>query len=331
MRFRLRPSPRLAEPTERAGSAGYAPTSPRRWTHPLRLRPPMRRRSDLDLPLPNSPRLEPPDLDPPALEPPTSWRYDAEPPTAPVDMWQDPPRHWPDSAGPIGADERLRPLYARALGLRHLEPGGLLCFLFFEGTVVLGFLLALAELVSWWGVLMLPASVALMVKINDAVAVAVARSAARVPELEQQRFRRELQPAVGRAVVPRSCRVWPAGPAEYATRPPGFGDHAVSTVARVRPELAPVRARPRPLSAVAPEEWTGHGPAQPAASAEPAGSTTGPDWPELGDAPPVRRSRNTHPVDRGRRAPTYLPDRRDPTGSAEHWVRQSARQRYGFD
>ncbi|BCJ44943.1 hypothetical protein GCM10010168_84830 [Actinoplanes ianthinogenes] len=63
-----------------------------------------------------------------------------------------------------------QPLYARVLRLRHLSPGGLLCFVFLEGAVALGVLLALAELVSWWGVLVLPAAVAVMVKFNDLVA-----------------------------------------------------------------------------------------------------------------------------------------------------------------
>ncbi|BBH66562.1 hypothetical protein ACTI_32470 [Actinoplanes sp. OR16] len=59
------------------------------------------------------------------------------------------------------------------LRLRHLAPSGLLCFVFLEGAVVLGLLLALAELVSWWGVLVLPVTVALMVKFNDLIAGAL--------------------------------------------------------------------------------------------------------------------------------------------------------------
>ena len=70
-----------------------------------------------------------------------------------------------------------RPLYARMLRLRYLTPSGLLCFVFFEGAVALGLLLGLAELVSWWGVLVLPAMVALMVKLNDVVAGSLARAA----------------------------------------------------------------------------------------------------------------------------------------------------------
>jgi hypothetical protein len=63
-----------------------------------------------------------------------------------------------------------RPLYARVLRLRFLTPSGFLCFVFLEGAVALGILLALAELVSWWGVLALPATVAIMVKLNDVIA-----------------------------------------------------------------------------------------------------------------------------------------------------------------
>lgn len=99
-------------------------------------------------------------------------------------------------------DDRLRPLYARVLGLRFVNPGGVLCFVFFEGSVALAVLLALAELVSWWAVLILPAFVAVLVKMNDLVAAAVIRSAASVPAGERDRFRREMEPAVGRASVP---------------------------------------------------------------------------------------------------------------------------------
>ncbi len=63
-----------------------------------------------------------------------------------------------------------RPFYARALRLRYLAPSGIFCFIFFEGAIALGILLALAELVSWWGVLVLPVTVAAMVKLNDLIA-----------------------------------------------------------------------------------------------------------------------------------------------------------------
>src|SRR5206468_5281774 len=70
----------------------------------------------------------------------------------------------------VGRTAMTRPLYARLLRLKHITPGGLLCFVFLEGAVALGVLLALAELVTWWGVLLLPLTVALMVKLNDVFA-----------------------------------------------------------------------------------------------------------------------------------------------------------------
>ncbi|MFG3558693.1 hypothetical protein ACGGAQ_30400 [Micromonospora sp. NPDC047557] len=101
-------------------------------------------------------------------------------------------------------EERYRPLYARLLGLRFVNPGGVLCFLFFEGAIALAVLLALAELVTWWAVLVLPVVVAAMVKLNDMVAAVVVRSAALVPEQERDRFRRQMEPVVGRARVSNS-------------------------------------------------------------------------------------------------------------------------------
>ncbi|WP_433282880.1 hypothetical protein [Micromonospora sp. CA-244673] len=108
-------------------------------------------------------------------------------------------------------EERYRPLYARVLGLRFVNPGGVLCFLFFEGAVALAVLLALAELVTWWAVLVLPAAVAAMVKLNDLVAEIVIRGAAQVPEQERDRFRRQMEPVVGRASVPSTARALPGG------------------------------------------------------------------------------------------------------------------------
>ncbi|MFG1921573.1 hypothetical protein [Cryptosporangium sp. NPDC048952] len=67
-------------------------------------------------------------------------------------------------------ENERRPLYARILCLRHVEPGKVLCALFFEGSIVVAMLLAFADLVSWWGVLATPAVVAAMVKLNDVVA-----------------------------------------------------------------------------------------------------------------------------------------------------------------
>lgn len=120
--------------------------------------------------------------------------------------------------------DRYRPLYARLLGLRFVNPGGVLCFFFFEGSVALAVLLALAELVTWWAVLVLPVAVAAMVKLNDMVAEVVVRTAALVPEQERDRFRRQMEPVVGRARVPSAPRALPgvvpaSDPALRAARP----------------------------------------------------------------------------------------------------------------
>jgi hypothetical protein len=78
------------------------------------------------------------------------------------------------------------PLYARLLRLRNVAPSGLTCFFFLEGSVALAALLALAELVSWWGVVVLPVLVALMVKLNDMVAGAVRPAPREVARAEPQ-------------------------------------------------------------------------------------------------------------------------------------------------
>ena len=69
---------------------------------------------------------------------------------------------------------RPRPLYARVLGLQYVHPSSALCFLFLEGVIAFAVLLALAELIEWWAVPVLPLVVAVMVKVNDAVAGALA-------------------------------------------------------------------------------------------------------------------------------------------------------------
>ena len=103
-----------------------------------------------------------------------------------------------------------RPLYARLLRLRHITPSGFLCFVFLEGTVALGALLSLAELVSWWAVLVLPATVALMVKLNDVIAGVLTVTAGRTG------------PPMAHAVVLRPATA--TGPAA----PPGTDDEATT-------------------------------------------------------------------------------------------------------
>ena len=108
-------------------------------------------------------------------------------------------------AGVAGAGvEPARPLYARLLRLRYLEPSPTLCFVFLEGATALAVLVALAELVSWWGVLLLPGCVAAMVKLNDLVAGALVRSTQRTTADRPRRARQPPEPVVGRAAVPGS-------------------------------------------------------------------------------------------------------------------------------
>jgi hypothetical protein len=103
-----------------------------------------------------------------------------------------------------------QPLYARMLRLRHVAPSGFLCFVYLEGAVALGILLALAELVSWWGVLALPATVAVMVKLNDSIAGSLVGTAAQPttetpwrPVAERPPLRRAVADAgVGHAGLP---------------------------------------------------------------------------------------------------------------------------------
>lgn len=217
--------------------------------------------------------------------------------------------HW---AGLSPDDVRLQPLYARVLGLQYVNPGGVLCFVFFEGAIVLGILLAFAELGSWWAVLLLPASVAVMVKINDVVAGAVARSAARMPEDERERFGREMadllreEVAVGRASVPED----PPGP---VTASNGAGRDPLAVTGRGRRDRAAQRS---------------HRVDRPVRQAESI-RPTAPDPPDnrAGRAVPVH-VHNVHPVEQMDRSERQWADRTDPADTPEQRARQSATRRY---
>ncbi len=97
-----------------------------------------------------------------------------------------------------------RPLYFRALRIRHLRVRPWVVFLLFEGSFVLAILLAFAEIVDWWGVLIIPAVVAIMVKVNDMVAAAMleplAEAQLRTPGVVPRR-------ATGWSSVPRTGRL----------------------------------------------------------------------------------------------------------------------------
>ncbi|MEV4538189.1 hypothetical protein AB0J82_30835 [Asanoa sp. NPDC049518] len=102
---------------------------------------------------------------------------------------------------PAGA-ESGRPFYARALRLRHLNPSSTVCFVFLEGATAFAVILALAELIPMWGVVLLPICIAAMVKINDLVAGAAVRAAA--TRTGGASARRPMRPfrTIGRATVP---------------------------------------------------------------------------------------------------------------------------------
>jgi hypothetical protein len=236
-------------------------------------------------------------------------------------------------------EERLRPLYSRVLRLRHVNPGGLLCFVFFEGAVSLAVLLGLAELVSWWAVLLLPASVAGMVKINDEVAGAVVRSAARVPELERARLRRELAPAVGRAAVPEVSTTLALGAANPGAA--GAASVAPRQARRRATWLAIVRTR-RGVTLALPGIITDRvgrhdePPGPRIESAEPAGERPEPRWARPGPAPtdrvyaPGRCSLNAHPLERLDPPPPWQwPAGLDRPDSPRQRTRQSGKRRYG--
>jgi hypothetical protein len=125
----------------------------------------------------------------------------------------------PGATGWPGDEARIRPLYARVLRLRHFEPSGMVCFILLEGSVATALILALAELVSWWGLIVLPVAVALLVKVNDVIAGIVARNSDQVPQRERERFEREVRPAIGRATVPVSPTPHWEHPSRAGVRP----------------------------------------------------------------------------------------------------------------
>jgi hypothetical protein len=95
--------------------------------------------------------------------------------------------------------------YARVLRLKHTHPGGIVCFLLLEGSFAIAGLMALAEFVNWWGVILLPLTVAVFVKINDLVAGLFSR-----PDLYRRSRTTVLRPVIwarGVASVPMAAGV----------------------------------------------------------------------------------------------------------------------------
>ena len=72
---------------------------------------------------------------------------------------------------------REGPLYWRLLRLRHVRPNGWQRALFAEGSFVAAALLVMADLASAWLLVVLPATVAAVVKLHDLYAGWLARMA----------------------------------------------------------------------------------------------------------------------------------------------------------
>jgi hypothetical protein len=118
-----------------------------------------------------------------------------------------------------------RPLYFRLLRVRHLTMRPWLAFLLFEGSIVLATLLALAEIVSWWGVVVIPVAVAAMVKINDVITGAMLE-----PVADQQLRVPGMVPARARGSSPV------LGPSRM-TAPIGEDDAIADPAARPEPDV----------------------------------------------------------------------------------------------
>ena len=98
--------------------------------------------------------------------------------------------------------------YARVLRLKHTHPGGIVCFLLLEGSFAIAALMALAEFVNWWGVVLLPLTVAVFVKINDVIAGVFSR-----PDLYRRGRTTVLRPVIwarGVASVPIAAGAQPS-------------------------------------------------------------------------------------------------------------------------
>lgn len=98
-----------------------------------------------------------------------------------------------------------RPLYFRLLGVKHLRAGPVAAFVLFEGSIAAGALLALADVVSWWGFIAIPVAVAVMVKIHDRVARALVQPLA-VVQMSASRPLRDRR-MIGRSAVPGPARL----------------------------------------------------------------------------------------------------------------------------
>jgi hypothetical protein len=129
--------------------------------------------------------------------------------------------------------------YARMLRLEHTHPGGILCFLLLEGSFAIAALMALAEFVNWWAVILLPLTVAIFVKINDVIAGVFSR-----PDLYRRGRTTVLRPVIwarGVASVPTAVGVAGTEPAAPGSAVAGtaVAGTAVAGTAEWVPRRAP--------------------------------------------------------------------------------------------
>ncbi|GAC1610399.1 MAG: hypothetical protein NVS3B26_16960 [Mycobacteriales bacterium] len=81
-----------------------------------------------------------------------------------------------------GAESGRKPLYPRLLRLRHVAPNAWQRALLGEGAIGVAALLVLADLASAWTLLVVPVSVAVVVKAHDLLAGRLAASGDAVPD-----------------------------------------------------------------------------------------------------------------------------------------------------
>jgi hypothetical protein len=202
-----------------------------------------------------------------------------------------------------------RPLYFRMLGVKHLRAGPVAAFVLFEGSIAAGALLALADVVSWWGFIAIPIVVAIMVKIHDRVARALVQPLA-VVQMSANRPLRDRR-KIGRSAVPGPSRLTTeiAGDDAVASPdarpdqrnhtgadPTAIGTASVTSIGRASVPGIP----PRPGAAPATEDGSGAAPG----AAEARGAVEAPG------SPPGPRSPS----------PTEFPTRAEPVPSRADWM-----------
>ncbi|HLT09712.1 MAG TPA: hypothetical protein VK028_02755 [Micromonosporaceae bacterium] len=180
---------------------------------------------------------------------------------------------------------RRRPLYFRILGVRYLNLHPALILVLFEGSIALGLLLALAELIPFWGFMLVPVAVALAVKLNDVIEGIMLRPLAAT----QQRAARIAEAvAVGRIVAP------------LVAGDPGVRPSAVAGAHVVAPDAPAPAPAPAAGSAVA----VGVAPVPAANRLRPGVDESGPPADAGASAHPVNaRPAGAHADDPDRRLP----------------------------